>query len=119
MKYLMQLVIIAVFSLVGELLQAVIPLPIPAAIYGLILMLLALCTGLLKPERIADSAHFLISLMPLLFVAPAVNLLKHWGVIQENLAAILIIVISSTILVFAVGGLVTQWLRKKGGKDDG
>jgi len=118
MKYLMQMVIIVLFSLAGELLQAVIPLPIPAAIYGLVLLLLALCTGLLKPEKIADTANFLISLMPLLFVAPAVNLLKHWGIIQENLVPILVIVISSTVIVFAVSGLVTQWLRKKGGKGD-
>ena len=55
MKYIKQLLIILAFSFLGEALQAVIPLPIPAAIYGLVLLLIALCTGLLKPAHIADT----------------------------------------------------------------
>lgn len=115
MKYIKQVLIILLFSFVGEILQTVIPLPIPAAIYGIVLMLSALCLGLLKPEHIADTAHFLIDLMPLLFVAPAVNILQHWGVIKENLVPIIVIVFSSTVVVFAVSGLVTKLLLKKGG----
>ena len=34
MKYLKQLVIILLFSFLGELLQELLPLPVPAAIYG-------------------------------------------------------------------------------------
>ncbi len=114
MKYVKQFLIILVFSLLGELLQAVIPLPIPAAIYGLVLMLLALCTGLLKPGHIADTAHFLIGIMPLLFVAPAVKIMAYWGVIKENWLPIIAITVISTVVVFAVSGLVTTWLRKGG-----
>ena len=84
MKYLKQLLIILAFSLAGEALQALIPLPIPAAIYGIVLLLIALCTGVLKAQAISDTAHFLIGIMPLLFVAPAVNILKNWGVIFSD-----------------------------------
>ena len=69
MKYIKQLLYILAFCLAGQALQALIPLPIPAAIYGLVLLLIALCTGLLKPEAIADTAHYLISIMPMLFIA--------------------------------------------------
>ena len=75
MKYIKQILIILAFSLLGEALQALIPLPIPAAIYGLVLLLIALCTGLLKPGHIAETADFLIGIMPLLFVAPAAKLM--------------------------------------------
>lgn len=115
MKYLKQLFWILLFSGLGELLQAVIPLPIPAAIYGLVLLLTALCTGLLKAETIADTARFLIAVMPLLFVAPAVSILAHWELIAPNAVAIVVIMTLSTVIVFAVSGLVTKWLG--GGKN--
>lgn len=120
MKYLKQLLIILAFCLLGELLAAVIPLPIPAAIYGLILLLIALCTGLLKADKIADTANFLIQIMPILFVAPAANILQYWGIIAPNVVPIVLISVVSTFLVFAVSGLVTKWLlKKKGGAENG
>ena len=115
MKYLKQLLIILAFSMAGEALQALIPLPIPAAIYGIVLLLIALCTGVLKAQAISDTAHFLIGIMPLLFVAPAVNILKNWGVIAPNLVPICVVMVVSTIVVFMVSGIVTQLLVKKEG----
>lgn len=119
MKYIKQLFWILLFSALGELLQAVIPLPIPAAIYGLVLLFAALCTGLLKTESIADTAHFLITVMPLLFVAPAVSILGYWDILSPNLVSILLVMILSTVIVFAVSGLVTKWLRRKGDRENG
>ncbi len=113
MKYITQLLYILLFTGVGELLEYVVPLPIPAAIYGLVLLLIALCTGILKPEKIADTARFLIAVMPLLFVAPAVNILRYWNIIKSEVVAICVIMVVSTIVVFAVGGLVTKALLKK------
>ena len=118
MKYIKQVLIILAFSLLGEALQALIPLPIPAAIYGLVLLFIALCTGLLKQEHIADTADFMIGIMPLLFVAPAVKIMAYWGIIKENWIPICAIIVVSTFVVFAVSGLVTKWLRK-GAKEDG
>ena len=115
MKYIKQLFWILLFSGIGELLQAVIPLPIPAAIYGLVLLLCALSTGLLKAEKIADVARFLIAIMPLLFVAPAVSILAYWDLIAPNVVAIVLVMTLSTVIVFAVSGLVTKWLG--GGKN--
>lgn len=118
MKYIKQVLIILAFSLLGEALQALIPLPIPAAIYGLVLLFVALCTGLLKQEHIADTADFLIGIMPLLFVAPAVKIMAYWGLIKEAWLPICAIVVISTFVVFAVSGLLTKWLSK-GGKRRG
>ena len=113
MKYLTQLLYILLFTGLGELLESVIPLPIPAAIYGLVLLLIALCTGILKPEKIADTARFLITVMPLLFVAPAVNILRYWNIIRSEAVAICVIMVVSTVVVFSVSGLVTKALLKK------
>lgn len=115
MKYLKQLFIILAFCLMGQLLQTLIPLPVPAAIYGLVLLLVALCTGLLKPESIADTANFLVQNMGILFVAPTVNILRYWDIISPFAAQIILIIAASTFVVFAVSGLVTKLLLKKGG----
>lgn len=118
LKYIKQVLIILLFTLLGELLAYWIPLPIPAAIYGLVLLLIALCAGLLKPEQIGETARFLVSILSVLFVAPTVSILSYWGIIAPRLVPICVIVVVSTALVFAVSGLVTKaLLNKKGGAD--
>ena len=119
MKYIKQVFVILAFTLLGEVLQAWIPLPIPAAIYGLVLLFIALCTGLLKPAHIDETARWMISILPVLFVAPAVNILEHWGLIAPNLGAIVTVVLVSTVLTFVIAGHVTQWLSRKGGGGNG
>ena len=105
------------FTFAGEALQRLIPLPIPAAVYGLLLMFLALCTGFLKLEAVKDTADFLISVMPVLFVAPAVKILEYWGLIGPHIGPILIILVGSTVIIFAVSGAITHLFVKKEAPD--
>ena len=117
MKYLSQILIILAFTGVGELLSFVIPLPIPAAIYGLVLLFLALWTGFVKPTQVKEVSAFLISILTVFFVAPAVRILEYWGIIAADVAAIVTIAVTTTFLVFVVSALVTQCImKKKGGK---
>ena len=118
MKYIPQFIYILLFSFAGELLQAVIPLPIPAAIYGLVLLLIALSIGIVKIKDVQETADFLISIMPILFVPICVRILEYWGIISENVVAIIAISVVSTFLVFIVSSLVTQWLMRKSKKED-
>ena len=46
MKYLRQFGLILLFSFLGEALRALIPLPVPASIYGMALLFLALAAGM-------------------------------------------------------------------------
>lgn len=115
MKYFLQILYILLFSLAGEALQTLIPLPIPAAIYGIILLFIALSSGLLKEENISDAADFLISIMPVLFVAPAAKILQYWGLIAPNIAAIVVITAFSTVAVFGVSGLIAKALQDRKG----
>ena len=120
MKYIKQVLIILGFTFLGEVLSYVIPFPIPAAIYGLVLLLIALGSGLLKVSQVKDASNFLISIMPVLYVPACVRILEYWGVISKNLTAIITITVVSTFLVFAVSSLVTNWfLKKKEGMSNG
>lgn len=115
MKYLSQFLIILGFTLTGEALQRIIPLPIPASVYGLSLLFLALCLKLIKVEQVKQTGAFLTSILPVLFVSPAVNIVDDWGLIREDLLPIFLIMVGSTVLTFGISGRVAQWLLKKGG----
>ncbi len=120
MNYFKQVLIILGFTFLGEVLAYVIPFPIPAAIYGIVLMLIALGTRILKLSQVKDASNFLISIMPVLYVPACVRILEYWGVISKNITAIVTITVASTFLVFAASSLVTQWLMKrKEGKSHG
>ena len=118
MQYLKQFMIIIAFSLVGQALETLVPLPVPAAVYGLVILLLALLTGFVKVEKVKGAADFLISVMPVLFVAPAVKVLEYWNIIGPNAGAILAIVVFSTWAVFGISGLMTKWLMDRKGEKD-
>ena len=74
MKYIYQLFIILVVTFVGELLHYFIPIPVPASIYGLIIMLILLCTKVVKLEHVERTSDFLIEIMPLMFIPGGVRL---------------------------------------------
>lgn len=113
MKYLTQFLRITAFTLAGELLKRLIPLPIPASVYGLGLLFAALCLGLVRVEQVSDAAGFLISILPILFVPTAVGILENWAVIKDDVIAIFLLALFSTITTFGIAGRVTQRLRKK------
>lgn len=110
MKYFRQFAIIILLSFTGEILHTVIPLPIPASIYGLVLMLTALLTGILKLHQVRDAAKFLIEIMPMMFIPAGVGLLESWGVLKPVLVPVSVITIVSTVIVMGVSGRVTQTL---------
>lgn len=119
MKYLSQFLIIMGFTLVGEVLQRVVPIPIPAAVYGLVLLLLALCLKLVRLEQVKEVGGFLTSILPVLFVSPAVSIAEYWGLIAPNILTLCLIIFATTALVFGIAGVVTQALEKKGGAANG
>ena len=115
MKYLTQFLRILAFTLAGELLQRLVPLPIPASVYGLVLLFGALNTGLVKLEQVKDAGGFLISILPILFVSPAVGILDNWEAIRGALIPILALTLLSTVLTFGIAGRATQAMM---GKDE-
>lgn len=113
MKYLSQFLIIMGFTTAGEALQRIIPFPIPASVYGLALLFLALCLKIVKVEQVKDVGGFLTSILPFLFVAPTVGILENWSLIQPQLLPIILLLVASTLLTFGISGCLTQLLMKK------
>lgn len=118
MKYIREFGIIIVISLIGELLNYLIPLPIPSSIYGLVIMFLCLHFKIVKVADVKKTAVFLIEIMPLMFIPAAVGIIESWDIIKPNVIAYAIITIVSTVLVMAVAGRVTQWVIRHSKKVD-
>lgn len=112
MKYARQFAIILVVSMIGEILNRIVPLPIPASIYGLILMFAALRAGIIKLNAVKETGYFLIEIMPVMFIPAAVGLLETWGLLRQVWLPFCVITLLSTIAVMAVAGHVTQGVLK-------
>lgn len=112
MKYLMQFGIILGVSFAGEVLKHFIPLSIPASIYGLVLMLILLSSGVLKLEMVEDAADFLIKIMPLMFIPAVVGLIESYSEIAGMVLKLSALTVVTTVVVMAVCGRVVQFVIK-------
>ena len=115
MKFLRQFMIILLLSFLGEVLKMFIPLPIPASVYGLVLMLVCLMTGVLKTSQVKDAAFILIEIMPVMFIPAAAGLIDSWKVLQPLLLPILVITVVITVFVMVITGKVAQMIAQKRG----
>lgn len=113
MKYVKQLLLIMLFTVIGELLHAAIPLPIPASVYGLLFLFGALHTGLIRLDSVQTVGEWMISILPILFVAPGVSILGCWNLIAPDVIPLMFVILTSTVLVFTVSGKVCQWLAER------
>lgn len=114
MKYLKQFLVILVIAFAGEVLKYIIPLPIPASIYGLIILFVGLLTGLIRLEQVREAGKFLIEIMPVMFIPAAVGLLESWGVLQPMFLPVIIITLVSTVVVMAATGISSQLIIRLG-----
>ena len=119
MKYINQVLIILLISFIGELLNYFIPLPIPGSIYGMILLFILLCTGVVKLHQIREVGNFLIDIMPMLFIPSAVGIMAQFEQLKSIWIEVIVITIVTTVIVMAVTGLTTQAIiRIKKRKED-
>lgn len=114
MKYLKQFLIILTISFIGEILNRFVPLPVPASIYGIVIMFLCLLLKIIKLEQVKDAADFLIAIMPVMFIPAAVGLIDSYATIKHNILAYVVVTFVSTVVVMAVSGLVTQLVIRFG-----
>ena len=115
MKYILQFARITAFCLAGEVLAVVLPLPIPASVYGLLLMAAALKFGVLKLDQVRETGLFLTGIFPLLFVPAAAGVMELGSQLLNLLLPAVLAIVPITVLVMAVTGMVAQ--KCAGGKE--
>lgn len=118
MKYLKQFTIIMLISFVGEILNEYVPLPVPASVYGFIILFVCLTTGIVKLDAVKETGKFLVEIMPIMFIPAAAGLLDSFDVLKPILLEVVVILIVTTIVVMVVAGRVTQFVIRREGKSD-
>ncbi len=114
MKYVKECAVILGITLVGEWLNMLLPLPVPAGVYGLFLMLILFCTGALKPEQVEATGNFLLDIMPVMFVPAAAGLMDSFEQMRPVLVPLAIICVISTLVVMTVTGKTADLMIERG-----
>ncbi len=112
MVYLFQFCVILIVCFIGEIFHALIPLSIPASIYGLVIMFILLSLKIIKLEKIEKTADFLMQIMPIMFVPPAVGIITVWADLKNILVPFILIIIVTTVAVMVITGKTTEFVLK-------
>lgn len=108
MKYIFQLSIIFGISFIGELLNMLLPLPVPASVYGLVILFVLLCTKIVKLEQVETVSEYLMAIMPLFFIEPTVGIMNSYGLVKGRIVPLFIACFLSFVAVMVTTGLVSQ-----------
>jgi len=119
LKFIKQMAIIFSISLLAELMEYLIPLPVAASVYGLVLMLAGLISRIIPLEKVEGAADFLVEIMPILFIPPTVSIMTSFEVLRQLLVPVTVISVVSTVLVMAVTGRTAQSIMRKGRRGKG
>ncbi|CRK82735.1 CidA/LrgA family protein [Neobacillus massiliamazoniensis] len=105
---IIQVLFLHVFLFLGAALKEVIPLPIPASMYGLCLLFLALCCKIIKLEWVEKGANWLMAELLLFFIPSAVGIVNYNDIFSLQGAEIIVLIVISTIIVMGMTALVAE-----------
>jgi holin-like protein len=114
MKYLRQFAIILVICFAGEVLNRLFNIPIPGNVIGMVILLAALLSGVIKVEAIEDVTEFMLKHLAFFFVPAGISIISSFDIIKTNLVSMLAVILLSTVVVIVTTGITVQFL--KGGK---
>jgi holin-like protein len=113
MKLLRELLIILVIYFAGEILSELTNITVPGSIIGMILLLILLCTKVVKLEMVDTVAKFFLEHLAFFFVPAGVGLLTSLNVIKDSWIRLVIVCILTTIITIGVTALVVDFMTKE------
>jgi holin-like protein len=100
MTIIVQILFIHVFLFLGSAVKAVVPLPIPASMVGLLLLLISLLLGIVKLEWIEQGGNWLLAELLLFFIPSAVGIVNYDELLSwQGVESILLIGLSTFIVI--------------------
>ena len=118
MKYMFQMMLILLLSFLGEILAAVIPLPVPAGIYGMVILFICLCLKIIPLSAVRETGKFLVSTMAVMLIPATVGLMDSWSTLQTMLVPALLAATVLTLLIMGVTGHTVQALIREPGEEE-
>lgn len=111
---IIQVLFLHVFLFLGAALKELLPLPIPASMFGLCLLFLALYFKIIKLEWVEKGANWLLAELLLFFVPSAVGIVNYDEILSVEGAEIVGLIGISTIIVMGITALIAEKIN--GGK---
>lgn len=104
MKIICQIGVIFAVCWFSQLIEAALPVPFPASVIGMLLLLALLATGLLKSSisgkrRISAGQH------GLLFLPAGVSVINYFDVLGRSAVALVLVCLLSTVITFGATAL--------------
>lgn len=109
---LKSLLIIFACLFLGQVIVGGFDLPLPASIIGLLLLFLALQSGLIKLSSVEKLAKIMLDHLVLLVIPACISIMQYMGVIADDLWILIVATTLSTFLVLIVTAKSYEWLRK-------
>ena len=103
-----QVLFLHVFLFLGAALKEVIPLPIPASMFGLFLLFLALFFKIIKLEWVEKGANWLLAELLLFFIPSAVGIVNYDEILSLQGAEIVGLIGISTIIVMGMTAVTAE-----------
>lgn len=113
-NYAIQCLWIGIFYISGIGISRLIGGVVPGSVLGMLLLFAALSSGVLKERQVADVSHFLLKYMVLFFLPAAVGTMVVWSLISDNIVAIAVASVVSTVLIISLVGIVQQKMGHHG-----
>ena len=112
LKILIQIGVIFGLYWISQCIEAVLPIPFPASVISMLLLLALLLLRLIKVEQIREKTDFVLSNLSFFFVPVIASVINYVDVIAENAVALLVISLVTTVLTFGVTAWVVQLTRR-------
>lgn len=121
MKVIKQLFWIFLFSLLGEVVSALISsfIAIPGSVIGMLLLFFSLHFKWIGMEQVDEVGTWLTNNMGIFFVPAGVGLISNFGVLANTWWQLLIIMVVTTVLMMAFVGKVVQSVKRRSEKNTG
>jgi len=113
MRLFAQFAIIVAICVAGEILHRIVGVPLPGNIIGFVLLLILLCTKVLKPEQISTVSNFFLKYLAFFFLPPSIAIMTVGEDILSQWPLLLFLCIAFTLITIAVGGRCTQFLIRR------
>lgn len=112
MKILKQLLLLCALCVLGEALSALLPIPFPGSLIGMLLLLVLLVTGAVKRSQVEDVGGFLLDNMAILFLPAGVGILESLEVLAPQLLQVLLICAVTTFLTYLSAAYTVKGLHR-------
>lgn len=123
MKLFREALIVFGIYLIGEVIVSLTHIPIPGNIIGLLLLLIGLCTKIIKVSQVETLTNFFLDHLAFFFLPAGVSLMNSLGLIKANIIQILVVCVITTAVIITSTGLIVQFIvnlldKKKKGTEE-